>query len=176
MEEGIIHNKAFQKNLANQVHDVMLGKLQDIEGVGPADWLPLAPGWWVLIIITILFLIKWLISYLRRRAYRQTWQYKMLQELCQMQHKLTEFTAQDTAIKLSEIIRRLAMYKSSRIDCAGLVGKVWLQWLGQNDNYKFDWEKYGQILIESSYAPPNKANISLQELSKLIEATKKWVV
>ena len=130
----------------------------------------------ILLRMIIMFLIKWLISYLRRRAYRQTWQYKMLQELCQMQHKLTEFTAQDTAIKLSEIIRRLAMYKSSRIDCAGLVGKVWLQWLGQNDNYKFDWEKYGQILIESSYAPPNKANISLQELSKLIEATKKWVV
>ena len=79
--EEIINNKKLQKKLANQIHDMMLGKLQDIEGGDSVDWLPLAPGWWMLIIITGLLLIKFLIVFLRKRAYRRTWQYKILEEL-----------------------------------------------------------------------------------------------
>lgn len=174
--EGIINNKELQKKLANQIHDMMLGKLQDIDGVDSVDWLPLAPGWWALIIIITLLLIKLLISFLRKRAYRQTWQYKILEELEQMQKRLSPPVAQDVTIKLSEIIRRLAMYKYSRIECAGLEGVAWLSWLRQHDHYKFDWEKHGKLLIESVYAAPNDGNkILLKELSRLIEATKKWV-
>ena len=40
--EGIINNKDLQKKLENQIHDMMLGKLQDIDGVDSVDWLPLA--------------------------------------------------------------------------------------------------------------------------------------
>ena len=175
--EGVINNKKLQKKLANQIHDMMLGKLQDIEGVDSVDWLPLAPGWWMLIIITVLLLIKFLIGFLRKRAYRRTWQYKILEELGEMQKNLSPLSAQNAAIKLSEIIRRLAIYKYSRIECASLEGKTWLSWLKQHDYYKFDWEKHGKLLIESVYAAPNDGHkIVLKELSCLIEATKKWVV
>ena len=145
--EEIINNKKLQKKLANQIHDMMLGKLQDIEGVDSVDWLPLAPGWWI------------------------------LEGLGEMQKDLSPLSAQNAAIKLSEIIRRLAIYKYSRIECASLEGKTWLRWLKQHDYYKFDWEKHGKLLIESVYAAPNDGNkIVLKELSCLIEATKKWVV
>lgn len=174
--QEIINNKELQRNLADKVHDMMLGKLRSIEGIDSVDWWPLAPGWWVLIIFTALLLIKLLVSYLKTRAYRLSWQYGIIQELEMMKATLSYATAAKVLNKLSEIIRRLAMHKYSRTECASLEGLDWLRWLKHNDNKKFDWENKGCLLIYSVYAPPGKEQISLKELKQLLDATKNWVI
>lgn len=171
----IVKNKELQKNLGTQVREMILDKMQDIEGVDNANWWPLAPGWWVIITIVLLMVIRFIFSYLRRLAYKRTWQYKIFEELIQMQKELNNENASEIVVKLSEILRRVLMYKYSRIECAGLVGDAWLKWLTKKDQNKFDWEKHGKLLTGAAYAPPGKEKISPQELNKLLDATKKWV-
>lgn len=174
--DGIVKNKELQKDLANQVHDMMLGKLQDIEGLDSIDIFPLAPGWWALIIIISILLLRHFVLRIRKMLFMRTWQYKVLQELDQMQSDLSNSSAKNIIVKISEIIRRLAMYQYSRQQCAGLQGDEWLIWLTEHDNKKFNWVKHGKILIELPYMPENRDNVPLKEISRLINATKNWVI
>lgn len=173
--EGVIKNKELQKNLTNFIQDETLNKLEDIDGIDFVNFFPLAPGWWVIIIIASLIIIKALISFFWWRAFNRSYKGEVYWELVSMQKNLNNITSRGIAIKLSEIIRRLVMYQNSRLECASLKGVEWLKWLREHDKNKFDWEENGRILIGSIYAPPGRENISVKELRKLIEATKKWV-
>jgi Domain of unknown function (DUF4381) len=174
--DGIIKNKDLQKNLANQVHDMMLGKLQDIEGVDSINIFPLAPGWWLLLIVIGILLTRHLIIRIRKILFMRTWQYKILQQLDELNANCNKKSSKEIIIKLSAIIRRLAMHRYSRNECASLEGRDWLLWLKEHDSVKFDWVKYGKILVEYPYTPENKNDVSSKEISRLINAIKNWVV
>ena len=173
-DTNIVKNKELQKNLGNQVREMVLDRMEDIEGVDKANWWPLAPGWYFVIIITLLIVIKFIWSYFRFQAYKRTWQYKISEELTQMKKNLSQENAPQIVIKLSEILRRVAMHKYSRAECAGLEGNAWLKWLTQKDETNFNWEQYGQILTTAVYAPLGKEKILIPQLIKLIDQTKKW--
>jgi len=66
------------------------------------------------------------------------------------------------------------MQRFSRADCAGLEGKVWLQWLTERDPRGFNWTDKGTLLIEAPYLPPGKS-LNLNTIKMLIQATKEWV-
>ena len=74
---------------------------------------------------------------------------------------------------LSEALRRIAIRKFSRADCAGLQGEAWLQWLKSHDPQNFDWPLHGRILNQAPYAPPC-IPLSSQQVRELIGATRKW--
>ena len=169
--EDIIRNQKLQKDLGDGVQDMVLSRLQDIEGLDSASWWPLAPGWWFILIIIGLIIV----FYLRHRAYKHTWQYKTSQELEQMRKSLNSEVAPEIIIRLSEILRRIAIHKYSRAECAGLEGDSWLEWLTQKDKSKFNWGRHGRLLTRTAYAPVGKEEISLQELSRLIDATREWI-
>jgi hypothetical protein len=152
----------------------LMDRLHDIEGLDPISWWPLAIGWWVFLVSMILIAggLSCFIAY--RIAFKRSWKNDALQKLAYLEANLTDTTARETLIALSEYIRRIALRRFSRKECAGLTDEAWLKWLAMHDPKNFDWEKRGTILIELPYAPLNY-NFSINQIRDLIEVVKQWV-
>ncbi|MCF6264504.1 MAG: DUF4381 domain-containing protein [Xanthomonadales bacterium] len=58
-------------NTVEKSADNLLGLLKDIHSAAPADWWPLAPGWWILTIAIVI-----LLSWLGKRLYRAWKRYR----------------------------------------------------------------------------------------------------
>ncbi len=152
----------------------LLEQLHDIEGLDPISGWPLAFGWWVviglgltLVIVTVYLVIRWII-------FQRSWKSDTLQKLAMLDSQLSDTTARETLMTLSEYIRRIALRRYSRKECAGLTGDDWLKWLKKNDPKQFDWENHGSILIDAPYAPIS-VRASINDIKNLIQAVRNWV-
>ncbi len=172
--QEIVKNKELQKEMAKGLHDMMLQRLRDIDGLDEVSWWPPSLGVSLIIILAFLLLIISVILYLKKRAWNLSWKGEIFRRLDQMQYNVEQNNARDFAIELSEILRRIAMHKYSREDCASLIGNKWLVWLQKHDPAGFNWPKYGVILTKDVFASRDK-NFDISSLVKLILATKNWV-
>lgn len=162
------------KSMANPLFEQLLEELNDIEGIDPIGWWPLGIGWWALI-ITALGMAALFAYYLyRRRAYQRSWKNDALRQLTLLEEQLSEESALETAAALSEYLRRIALVRFSRQECAGLAGSRWLKWLAERDPQNFDWESKGKRLIDAPYAPSGCV-LDLREVREILKATKRWV-
>jgi Domain of unknown function (DUF4381) len=152
----------------------LMEQLHDIEGLDPASWWPLAPGWWLLIAIALLLIlgVAWFAAC--KFAFYRSWKNDTLQKLAVLEKNLNDDTARTTLMLLSEYLRRMAMQRFPRKECAGLTGESWLKWLAAHDPKKFDWENKGVLLIEVPYAPV-KQGLPASQIGELIQAAKQWV-
>ena len=156
--------------MANAQSD-LLSQLDDIRGLDQISWWPLAPGWWVLF---ALILLAGGAAYWRRRAYWRSWKGDARMALDRLDAGLNDDNAQQTAAGLATLVRRIAIHRHSRAECAGLWGQDWLQWLTAKDPGGFDWAKSATMMIEAPYARPGR-NVPLKTLKSLISAAKRWV-
>jgi len=174
-DTNILKNKTLQQNITKQFKEHKIDQLDDIENVDRSNFFPLAPGWWALIYLIALLITIKIIRYIRVLIYRTTYRWAVFSQLDKMALGLNDSNANETLRDLAKIIRRLKMFEHSRSECCNLTGKKWLSWLKNHDKYKFDWEKYGEILISSAYACPEEEKIDLKSITRLLDATKKWV-
>lgn len=153
----------------------MSPQLHDIEGLDSISWWPLAIGWWVVIAVGILMMgaIAFLAIY--KLAFKRSWKNDTFQKLAILEKNLSDATTRETAVTLSEYLRRIALKRFPRQECAGLVGEAWLEWLARNDPKSFDWEKRGTLLIEAPYAPSKSNRLSVDQIKDLIQAVREWV-
>ncbi len=105
--------------------------LRDLHLPEAIGWWPLAPGWWVLIVVAIAGIV-----YLAMRAIRQWRRNAMrrvaLKELRRIQKQYGKGIDEITlAIELSELLRRTMLAYAPRQEVAGLTGERWLHWLDQ---------------------------------------------
>lgn len=152
----------------------LLEQLHDIEGLDPISWWPLAIGWWVLIVVGTIIVCAAVCFIAYRLAFLRSWKNDTFQKLARLEENLSDATARETVIALSEYLRRIALRRYSRKECAGLTGEAWLKWLAIKDPKKFDWEKRGTLLIEVPYAPLD-ARLSANQIKDLIQAVRYWV-
>lgn len=151
-----------------------LKQLHDIEGLDPISWWPLTLQAWLCIsagIIVLGLLVYWII---RKIAFRRSWKNDTFQRLAYLEKNLTDSTARETAITLSEYLRRIALRRFPRKECAGLVGDAWLKWLSEHDPKGFDWEKKGSLFMDVPYAP-SASMLSTSQIKDLIQAIRNWV-
>jgi hypothetical protein len=156
----------------------LLEQLHDIDGLDPISAWPLAIGWWLLILVGTLLLSAIIAFAAYRIAFLRSWKKDTFIKLDRLERELTEATARETVVALSEYLRRIALRRFSRRECAALVGESWLQWLTTHDPKKFNWEEKGNPLIELPYAPVTVLQASPPELHRireLIKATRDWV-
>ena len=149
-------------------------QLHDIEGLDTVGFWPLAIGWWISITFGIIFLASafWLLN--RRLNYLRSWKKDAFRKLAYLERNLSSSTSRETVEFLSEYLRRIAMRRFPRKECAGLVGDAWLKWLKTHDPKQFDWAEKGKLLIEVPYAPVH-LDLSPQEIKELIQAARSWV-
>lgn len=151
-----------------------LDELHDIEGLDPISWWPLPIGWWIVIGAALFIICALSFFIFKKVAFRRSWRNDTFQKLALLEKDLSNTTAREIVISLSEYLRRIALRHFARQECAGLTGKSWLKWLAEHDPKNFDWEKKGILLIEVPYAPAH-ANLSVSEIKDLIQAVKDWV-
>lgn len=151
----------------------LMQQLHDIEGLDAVSPWPLAIGWWVFIACGLLILggAFWLLK--RRLNYLRSWKRDTFKKLDRLEQNLSSSTAVETISFLSEYLRRIAMRRFPRKECAGLVGDAWLKWLKTHDPKQFDWTEKGKPLVEIPYAP--STDLPLQQIKELIQAVRHWV-
>lgn len=148
--------------------------LKDIEGIDPVSFWPLGLGWWIVIGFFLILILSVLWIYARKRAFRRSWKYDALSAICSIERELTAENTRDSLVQLSEFLRRIAVARYSRKECAGLMGDAWLEWLSKKDPSGFDWRAKGKALIDAPYAPSDRS-LSLQTVKEYIRAIKGWV-
>lgn len=149
-------------------------QLHDIEGLDPVNPWPLAIGWWILIGMAGLLLIYCIWLIVRRIKYLKSWKRDTFKRLDSLEKNLSPSSSGETVVSLSEYLRRIAVRRFPRKECAGLVGKAWLKWLKTHDPKQFNWEEKGKLLIEVPYAPL-RTDLSLEEIKALIQAARYWI-
>lgn len=147
----------------------ILAQLHDIKMPEPVDWWPLAPGWYLLILLCIgaicilsYYLIK---HYSFGRAKREA-----LNLLAQYQK---DFNADNdtfvAVIKISKLLKRVALAYFPRRDVAGLYGIAWIMFLN-NTSSQLDFNTVAQELLEHPYHQKPAQSITL-----LFTLTRKWI-
>jgi hypothetical protein len=103
--------------------------LRDLHLPDAIGWWPLAPGWWILIVLAVSGLM-----YLLYRGW-QRWRANRprriaLRELKKLQGDYRHgMDANALSKQLSQLLRRAMLAYASRHEVAGLTGRGWLEWL-----------------------------------------------
>jgi hypothetical protein len=161
-------------------------QIRDIHGFAGVPWWPPGPGWWLLAgSLILLALLAWRFrSTLRLRIPIPVitlgdWRWDAARQLRTLRRQVQrdELALKAAAGSVSELLRRIAMARLGRAECAGLTGTDWLAWLQANDPNRFEWGTRGGLLLEAPYAPPRALGAGSRqgELIALIDATHDWV-
>jgi len=152
----------------------LLEQLHDIEGLDPISPWPLAIGWWISIFCAMVMLAGalWLLK--KRLEYLRSWKRDALKKLDSLEQNLSSSNSSEVIAYLSEYLRRIAVRRFPRKECAGLVGDAWLEWLKGHDPKQFDWTEKGKLLIEVPYAQ-RYTDLPPEQIKELIQATRTWV-
>ena len=158
-----------------------LSQLADIHLPDPVSIWPLAPGWWVLIALFVMFLI-WL-SY---KAFRRLILHKRLQaaqdELAKAIDVYRASTLSADADKnkagldylyaVNTVLNRVALFTDSRQqrEIARLSGTPWLEYLDQSYGGNDFSEGLGKVLAEGQYRP-----IFAGEVEGLYTLAQNWI-
>ncbi len=130
----------------------ILSQLRDIRGLDPVSWWPPAAGWWLVAGAVLLLLV---LAWRYRASLRLrippipvlrigNWRWDAGRQLRDLRQRAAAQDAKQTAVELSELLRRVAMARLGRESCAGLVGESWLAWLAERDPKGFDWLTRGR--------------------------------
>ena len=149
-------------------------QLHDIEGLDAISPWPLASGWWTAIAFGILVLGSAFFLLRRRLTYLRSWKRDTFKRLDKLERNLSLSNSTQTIAFLSEYLRRIAVRRFPRKECAGLVGDAWLKWLKAQDPKQFDWTEKGKLLIQVPYAPAH-TDLPVEQIKELIQAIRNWV-
>ncbi len=160
-------------------HQELLRQLRDIHGIDPVGWWPPAIGWWLLALgaATAVGLLFWLARDLYRYPWG-SWRRDARDRLIRLRRQLKTRPPRETAAELSELMRRIAMARFEREDCASLTGDDWLQWLERHDPIGFPWATHGRPMTRLPYAPGSGKttddNAARAGLKLLLDAALRW--
>jgi len=159
--------------------DQLLDRLRDIRGLDPIGPWPPGPGWWLVAVLALAIVIAlyWLLRQSRwrgpRLVRRQRWQRQAADELHQLRRRLHAQDGKSIAGELGELLRRMAIARHGRAQCAALCGDDWLIWLSRHDPEGYDWQRYGRLLLSLAYSPAGGEE-HRPELDELLNAALGW--
>ncbi len=115
-----------------------LAQLRDIHTPVSVDWWPLAPGWWLLLLLTLALLIvacMWVLRRYRANAYRRAARAELAQYFHNWQQNGDGLVYLQSA---NSILKRAAMLRYRDSAVQGLSGTAWCefldrQWVGSQD-------------------------------------------
>ena len=130
-----------------------LDKLKDIHLPDAVSWWPLAPGWWILLVLFLLMLA--IALYLYIRSQRKSRQEIIIEQALQLFDNLqaSSLNPKTLIMELSELLRRTAISLYGRESIANLAGKNWLLFLNDYGSTKAFTEGVGQALADQPYRP-----------------------
>ena len=145
--------------------------LRDLHLPDAIGWWPLAPGWWVVIVLTLIGLGFLLRAWLRVRA-RGAARRFALRQLDSIVQQYDEHKNPVTfGASLSELLRRTMLAYAPRLDVAGLTGEEWLRWLDQDLAQPVFSNGPGRQLLALPYQNPN-TELPDSDMDRLVAAVR----
>ncbi|MEQ1740638.1 MAG: DUF4381 domain-containing protein [Methyloglobulus sp.] len=143
--------------------------LRDIHLPEAIGWWPPAIGWWLLAILIPLLvaLVYWLYKRITRKTAIKAAK-KLLLQIKQDQQRDNSQKLKD----LSALIRRVAISKTARTECAGLIGENWLEFLDRSVKGSPFTEGAGRLLAD---APYRNSQPTEQEIIQLTSLCEEWL-
>jgi len=158
--------------------EALASRLHDIRGLDDVGFWPPAPGWWLVIasVVLVAVLIRIVRRYplVWRPSLRLRWNRDAARKLYSLRARIDHGDPKEIATELSELIRRIAIARCGRSQCAGLSGTQWLDWMSDHDPLNYDWHKHGGLLMDLTYAPPGGEGHRV-ELHEMLTAALAWV-
>jgi hypothetical protein len=132
--------------------------LKDIHLPSTVSWWPLAPGWWMIIVLALLILMAW-----RFRRQIRAWLAPGIRSIALSQlDKIAnnrQLNNQQKVQCISQLLRQSAISSASREQVAGLAGDQWLEFLdGDNPEQPFS-KGVGRSLIDAPYLPDTEVDV-----------------
>ncbi len=140
--------------------------LKDIHLPEPITWWPPAPGWWLLVVLSLLacyaiFLV--FKQFKKQNAFKTAG--KMLLAIKHQQHE----DPVQTLVAVSALLRRVAISIDARSEVASLSGQAWLSYLDKTFKDAPFSNGVGRCLADAQYRPVVAEDTDFDELFKLCE-------
>lgn len=145
--------------------------LRDLHLPDAIGWWPLAPGWWVVLVV-----VATALAYLSLRLYRR-WKFHAprryaLREFARIEAEYIEHRNPATLGKqLSELLRRGMLAYAPREEVAGLTGEAWLAWLDDGMPLPYFHTEGGKSLLNLPYRDP-ESDFSDVDIDALLSAVR----
>lgn len=140
--------------------------LRDMQVPEAIGWWPLAPGWWLLLVLCVA-LLGVLFLYLRRKL--QDPRRAALQELKKIEQQFASHQdKQQLLMDCNTLLKRLALTLYPRSDVASLSGQQWLTFLKES-NSRVDAKKL-EVLVYGPYQPA--VDLSSDDL---VQSCRGWI-
>lgn len=144
----------------SQALEEKLSALHDIHLPNPIGWWPLAPIWYILIIIG--FLLIFGVSYYFWRTYhtrKVKRQALAILELLEQEYQATH-NSQKISAEVSLLLKRFVLAYYPRKQVAGLTGEEWIAFLNKN-THKLDFNSIKDELLIYPYLPSHQKDLTL---------------
>jgi hypothetical protein len=146
-----------------------LAQLKDIHLPESISWWPLAPGWYVVMLLMV-FLIVGLAFWVHQRHLNALAKNQALELLKVYQDQYEkDRNAQLLSARISELLKRVALVYYSRADVASLHGESWVEFLTKTSK-DIDFKPVKSMLLDS----PFKTNETVS-LNPLINRARLWI-
>lgn len=146
-----------------------LAQLKDIHLPDPVSWWPLAPGWYGLILLVLIFTVS-LGYFLYRRHLNALAKNQALQLLkTYSEHYEKDRNTQLTSARISELLKRVALVYYPRAEVASMHGDLWIEFLNKTSK-GIDFQPVKSMLLDSPFKPADTTN-----LKPLINRTEQWI-
>jgi hypothetical protein len=147
-----------------------LAQLKDIHLPDAISWWPLAPGWYGLMVLALLFAcaLIYLIYKHHHNALAKKQALVLLNSYIMQYEK--DRNAQLASARISELLRRVALVYYPRHEVASLHGDAWVEFLNQSSK-KINFNPVKSMLLESPFKTAETIN-----LNPLIQRTKAWII
>lgn len=146
-----------------------LAQLRDIHLPEPVSWWPLAPGWYVLMLLILLIMM--IITYLVYKRHVNGLAKNKALELLKTykDHYDKDRNAQVASARVSELLRRVALVYYPRAQVAGLHGDDWVEFLNKTSK-KIDFKPVKAMLLDSPFKTGETVN-----LKPLFTRAEQWI-
>lgn len=150
--------------------------LRDIHGLDSISWWPPGSAWWA--VLGAVLVLIWFAYTVWQRLNYVGWQRDARRQLHRLRRALRRNpdaqAVRGLVADYSELLRRVAMMRYGREQCAGLQGEAWLAWLEARDPQGFRWSDEARLLLLSPYAPPDTP-LDTARLPRLLRAMRPWI-
>jgi hypothetical protein len=149
-----------------------LEQLRDIHLPPPTSIWPIAPGWYFLLLVIVAGLYGFHRWYKRGRVKRLALVWLLRYE----REYEAEGNCSETVLKISDLLRRVALVYFPRASVAGLHGKLWLDFLTQTSK-KIDFNEVQSLFLELPYQKGQAAKDlkGANDLSPLFMKSRAWL-
>jgi hypothetical protein len=133
----------------------LITSLRDLHEPAPISWWPLAPAWWVLALVGLLFTAWWL-----WRRYQQRAALRLGAQIANADYRSWQTHQNDTQY-LSDVnttLRRIALTVKPRHEVAKLTGSRWVAMLNAMSSHQLA-DQSAHALSELAYQPAAQASV-----------------